>query len=386
MSDLRVPFFDRARADTALEPELMSAFLRVVRSGRYVLGPEVEALEGECASFLGVRHAIGVSSGTDALLVALMALGIGAGDEVICPAYSFVATVEVVIRLGATPVFADTGPTGFGVDPASVASLLSSRTRAVIVAHLFGQCSAADAVRRAASGIPLVEDAAQAFGATSNGWSAGTVGDAGCFSFFPTKALGGFGDGGLVVTRDDLLADRIRRLRVHGASGKNVHEAVGGNFRLDALHAALLRVKLPGLRTAIARRVAHASQYTRLLSAARLAGAPITVPEAPLGATFSQYVLRAHGEGVRDRLRAFLANVGIPTEVYYPLPLPRQPFFASRGPGIREGRRANVPNAETLSREALALPIFPELTDDEVLLVASSIASFFRGDPYATSR
>ena len=359
MTTVRVPFFDRIRADAPLEPKLIEAFLRVVRSGRYVLGPEVEALERECASFLGVSHAIGVSSGTDALLVALMALGIGRGDEVVCPAYSFVATVDVIARVGATPVFADIEPGGFGVDPVSVESVLSARTRAVIVTHLFGQCAAADAVREVARGIPLVEDAAQAIGATANGWTAGTLGEAGCFSFFPTKALGGFGDGGLVVTRNPKLAERIRRLRVHGASGKNVHDARGAILRLDSLQAALLRVKLPGLRAAISRRVQHASRYALLLGSALLVDTPITLPSGYPGATFSQYVLRVHGEGVRDRLRGFLANAGIPTEVYYPLALPRQPLFESLATCQREARRGSTPNAEARSQEALALPIFP---------------------------
>ena len=378
MIEARIPFFDRSRADALIEPELVEAFLRVVRSGRYILGREVEALERECAALVGASHAIGVSSGTDALLVALMSLGLRPGDEVVCPAYSFFATAEVILRLGATPVFVDIEASGFGIDPAKVAEAISGKTRAVIVAHLFGQCAAVDAVRDVARGIPIVEDAAQAMGASLAGRMAGTFGALGCFSFFPSKTLGGFGDGGLVVTSNANLAEKIRCMRAHGARQKHQHEELGGNFRLDALQAALIRVKLPLLAEAIERRVAHASRYAVLLRRAGLAERQVTLPERTAGSTFDQYVIRVHGEHVRDQLRSFLADARIPTEVYYPLTLPRQPLFHAQDATALWATHARSPNAETCSREALALPIFPELREDEIELVVSAIAEFLR--------
>lgn len=229
----RVPFFDRTRGDSALEGELTAAFQRVVRSGKYILGDEVDELERAAAAYLGVRHAIGVASGSDALLVALLALGVGPGDEVICPAFTFFATAGSIARLGATPVFADIDAARYTLDPKAIAPLFSPRTRAIVPVHLFGRCAdmAAIAASIAAAGVdvPVVEDAAQAFGAELGGRRAGAIGALGCFSFFPTKNLGGFGDGGLVTTDDDVLADRVRLLRVHGARPKNHHVILGGN-------------------------------------------------------------------------------------------------------------------------------------------------------------
>jgi dTDP-4-amino-4,6-dideoxygalactose transaminase len=366
-----VPFFDRTRADAAIEAELTAAFLRVVRSGRYILGPEVEAFEGECARALGVRHAVGVSSGSDAVLAALMALGVGPGDEIICPAYTFFATAGAIARLGATPVFADIDASTYLIDPASVAERLSPRTRAVVAVHLFGRCADIDALR-ALTPLPIVEDAAQAFGAKDPlGRSAGAIGALGCFSFFPTKNLGGFGDGGLVTTGDDALAARVRTLRAHGAPEKNRHTEVGGNFRLDALQAALLRVTLPRVDAAIAARRAHAAQYDWLLGEAGLHA--VIPPRADRGATENQYVIRVLGEGVRDDLRAFLAENGVGTEVYYPVALHRQPCFAALGLGV-----GSFPIAETAARETLALPIFAELEAREIAIVVEKIKVFFR--------
>ncbi len=371
MTSARVPFFDRTRGDAAIEGELTAAFHRVVRSGRYVLGPEVEVFEGECARALGVRHAVGVSSGSDAVLAALMALRVGPGDEIICPAYTFFATAGAIARLGATPVFADSDPFTLLIDPASVAAGLSPRTRAIVAVHLFGRCADIDALR-AITPLPIVEDAAQAFGAKDAlGRSAGAIGEMGCFSFFPTKNLGGFGDGGLVTTGDDALAARLRTLRAHGAPEKNHHTEVGGNFRLDALQAALLRVTLPGVDAAIAARREHAAQYDRLLGEACLRD--IVSPPADRAATYNQYVIRVLGAGVRDRLRTFLADEGVGTEVYYPVALHRQPCFASRGLGV-----GSLPMAEAAARETLALPVFPELEAREVTLVVEKIKDFFR--------
>ena len=374
MTGKRVPFFERTRGDAALEGELVAAFQRVLRSGQFILGGEVEALEHACAEMLGARHAVGVSSGTDALTVALMALGVGPGDEVVCPAYTFFATAGAIARLGARPVFADVEPRSLTLDPAAVARALTPRTRAVVPVHLFGRCADLTGLAAVAGAIPLVEDAAQAIGAElgSGGAKAGTVGALGCFSFFPSKNLGGFGDGGLVVTGDDALAERARVLRGHGARPKHHHAVMGGNFRLDALQAALLRVKLPGLGAAIARRAAHAARYDALFREAGLAGGALGLPEAAPGATFNQYVVRVHGEGVRDRLRAFLQERGVGTEVYYPVPLHRQPCFAELGQG--EG---SCPHAEAAARETLALPIFPELEAEEVGYVVEGVAAFF---------
>jgi dTDP-4-amino-4,6-dideoxygalactose transaminase len=371
----RVPFFDCTRSAAALEPALTEAFLRVVRSGQYILGREVEALESACADYLGVRHAIGVSSGSDALALALLALGIGPGCEVICPAYTFFATAGAIVRLGATPIFADIDPATYLVDPASIAERLSPRTRAIVAVHLFGQCADVEAIA-ALGAVPIVEDAAQALGAARAGRRAGSVGAFGCFSFFPSKNLGGFGDGGLVTTADDALSDRARVLRAHGARPKHHHALVGYNFRLDALQAALIGVKLPRLDGLIAAREAIAARYAELFHAAGLAGAasaPLVLPRAVgPGATFNQFVIRVRGKGTRDRLRAFLGERGVGAEVYYPVPLHRQPCFAALG--YREG---SLPFAEAAARETLALPIFPELTGDEVAYVAESVSAFF---------
>jgi dTDP-4-amino-4,6-dideoxygalactose transaminase len=364
-----VPFFDRTRGDAAIEGELTAAFHRVVRSGRYILGPEVEAFERECALALGVRHAVGVSSGSDAVLAALMALDIGPGNEIICPAYTFFATAGAVARLGATPIFVDIDPSTYLIDPAAVAARITPRTRAIVPVHLFGQCADLAALQ-AITSLPIIEDAAQAFGARIGGRAAGSIGTLGCFSFFPTKNLGAFGDGGLVTTDSPALAARVRALRAHGAPEKNHHTEVGGNFRLDALQAALLRVALPRLEGALAARRSHAARYDERL--ARAAIADIIAPASGPGATYNQYVIRVRGTGARDRLRAHLTSRGVGTEVYYPTALHRQPCFAALGLG--EG---SLPVAEAAARETLALPIFPELLPAEIDVVVAGIQSFF---------
>ena len=367
MSARPVPFFDRTRADAAIEGELTAAFQRVLRSGRYILGPEVDAFERECAAAIGVPHAVGVSSGSDAVLAALMALRVGPGDEVICPAYTFFATAGAIARLGATPVFVDIDPSTYLLDLPAIAARITQRTRAIVPVHLFGRCVDVAALR-ALTSLPILEDAAQAFGARR----AGAMGELGCFSFFPTKNLGGFGDGGLVTTADAELASRVRLLRAHGAPVKNHHTEVGGNFRLDALQAALLRVTLPRVGAAIAARREHAALYDRLFGEAGLAA---VVPPSPSPeATYNQYVIRVRGAGTRDRLRAFLTENEAGTEVYYPVALHRQPCFASLGLG--EG---SLPAAEAAARETLALPIFPELTAPEIESVVGQIEAFFRG-------
>ncbi|MFK7990647.1 MAG: DegT/DnrJ/EryC1/StrS family aminotransferase [Sandaracinaceae bacterium] len=353
-----IPTLDPRRE--GLDDALIDAFTRVLRSGRYINGPEVEAFEQEVAAWIGVPHAIGVSSGTDALLVALMALDIGPGDEVIVPAYTFFATAGAVARLGATPVFVDSEWSG-NLDPSAAAAAVTSNTKAIIPVHLFGRC--ADLPPLEALGIPLVEDVAQAQGASSEGRPAGSVGRFGTFSFFPTKNLGGLGDGGLVTTTDDTLAGRARRIRAHGAQPKYVHHEVGGNFRLDALQAALLRVKLPGLSDRIAARRAIAARYDEALS-----DLPLTTPEPAAGHTYNQYVVRIPEH--RDRVRRHLHEAGVGTAVYYPSGLHQQACFAHLP-------ACSLPVAEKLCRETLALPVFPELTEPEQARVVDALRGAF---------
>mgnify|MGYP000608831556 CR=1 FL=1 len=379
-----VPAFDPTRIDPALREELIATFARVLDGGRYILGPEVDAFEGACAAALGVRHAIGVSSGSDALLIAMMALGIGPGDEVVVPAYTFFSPAGAAARLGATPVFVDVTPCCLTALPAAVERAITARTRAIVPVHLFGQCADTDAIHRVARdrGIPVIEDAAQAFGVGSGGAFAGARGAMGCFSFFPSKNLGGFGDAGLVVTNEDGLAEKLRLLRAHGAKPKYHHVAIGGNFRIDALHAALLRVKLAHVDADATRRIAIAHRYDRLLVDSGIAtlgprcGEPARASSSLLDLPsvcrsehgYNQYVVRVHGGAARrDALRAWLSARGIETHVYYPAPLPMQPCFAAAGAW---------PFAEAASLATLALPIFPALRDDEIDLVASAIAAF----------
>lgn len=366
---MRVPMIDLTRRDPDELAELREAFERVLASGRFILGPEVEAFEAECAAYLGAKHAIGVSSGTDALLVSLMALGIGPGDEVLCPAYSFVATAEVVVRVGAKPVFADIDEATMNLDPEDAARRVTKRTRALLPVHLFGLC--ADMARLEAlareHGLFVVEDAAQAFGAEHRGRKAGTMGTFGCFSFFPTKNLGGFGDGGLVVTADDELAARVRSLRQHGARERGRFERIGGNFRLDALQAALLRVELPRVDARIAARRANAARYRERLRDAERAGR-IVLPSADPTHTYNQLVVRCEA---RDALRARLRERGVASEVYYDATLPEQACFGA-------GEGPSLPVAHAASRTSLALPVAPELGVEEVELAADAIAQLCR--------
>jgi dTDP-4-amino-4,6-dideoxygalactose transaminase len=400
----RVPLLDLRRSAPGLDDELTRAFQRVLVSGHYILGPEVDAFESECAAYVGAKHAIAVSSGTDALLVALMALGVGPGDEVVCPTYSFFATAGVIFRLGARPVFVDSAPAGFNLDPAKLDAAITERTRAIVPVHLFGQCADMTAVSAIAArrGVPVVEDAAQAIGAehpdggatprrshggdtshTEEGRRAGTFGAFGCFSFFPSKNLGALGDAGLVTTEDPVRAEAVRVLRSHGGKPKYHHGVVGGNFRIDALQAALLRVKLPRLDAATERRQANAAYYTQALLKRGIArvglggpqgAAPVELPPTSSGRdVVNQYVIVLPGEGERDRVRGVLAQRGVGTEVYYPLPLHLQPCFSHLGYGP-----GDFPVAERLATESLALPIFPELTQDELDYVVVALTDAVR--------
>ena len=359
-----IAFADPAADHAPFIDELTAAAARVLRSGRYILGPEVEAFERELADVCGVAHAVGVSSGTDALLAMLAAAGVGPGDEVVTSPFSFFATAGAIVRAGARPVFADLDPLTLNLEPAAAIAKLGPRTKAVVIVHIFGRClpTAALEAACAARGIALLEDAAQAIGAMADdGRRPGARSAGAALSFFPTKNLGALGDGGAVLTDDAAFAGAIRRLRVHGADRKNHHVGVGGNFRLDALQAALLRVKLPRLAAWTDLRRRAAARYRAGLRDTGL-GLP---PEAP-GCVWNQFVVRVPGD--RDQLAAALARAGIATEVYYPTPLHLQPALASLGhqPG-------DLPVAERACREALALPLYPALDDASIARVIEAV-------------
>ena len=351
-----VPLLDLQEQYRPIRDDLIAALIRVADTQRFIGGPEVEALERELAAFIGVRHAIGVSSGTDALLVSLMALGIGPGDEIVTTPFSFFATAGSIVRLGAVPVFVDVDPGTLNIDASAVAAAITPRTRAIMPVHLYGLCADMQPLLEAAAraGVPVTEDAAQAIGASYGDRQAGAMGAVGCFSFFPSKNLGAFGDAGLVTTDDDRLAHDVRLLRDHGAEPKYFHKRVGGNFRLDALQAAELRVKLPHLAAWTAARRANADRYDRLFRERRL---DVRVPIRPdgRGHIFNQYVIRVPN---RDEVRASLERAGIGTEIYYPVPFHLQECFAPLG--YRQGA---FPAAEAAAREVLALPVYPGLTE-----------------------
>ena len=352
-----VPFFDMAAELAAVRPAVDAALARVLDGGQFIGGPEVDGLERELAAALGVRHVVGVSSGTDALLVSGMALGWAPGDEVVTTPLSFFATVGAIVRLGARPVFADVDER-LVLDPAAAAAAVTARTRAVVPVHLFGLPAAHPAVA-----VPVVEDAAQSIGAGPPRGVAATL------SFFPTKNLGALGDGGAVVTDDGALAARVSLLRRHGAEPRYHHVAVGGNFRLDAVQAAVLRAKLPHLPAWTAARRAHAARYRRLFAEAGLAG-EVTLPPDEPAHVYHQFVVRV---AARDRLREHLRARGIGTEVYYPSPLHLQPVLA--GLGYRAGA---CPRAEAACADVLALPIHPALAAGAPEQVVAAIAAFYR--------
>jgi dTDP-4-amino-4,6-dideoxygalactose transaminase len=389
---MKVPLLDVTRQNAPLAGELKDAFARVLDSGRFILGEEVERFEEEAAAAAGARYAVGVASGTDAILVSLMALGVGPGDEVICPSFTFFATAGCVARVGARPVFADSCPVCCNLDPARLEALFTPRTKAVIPVHLFGQLAEMPPILEEARrrGVAVIEDAAQSFGAGYAGRGPAVYGDCMTVSFFPSKNLGALGDGGLVATDDAALAARIRVLRNHGAHPKYYHSMVGGNFRLDALQAALLRVKLPHLAAYHEGRKRNAAAYTEALArcanvrehpagaacGGEIDRAPgIVLPAAHAGRDHirNQYTLRVIGEGGpgrRDALRARLAERGVGCEVYYPAPLHRQECFAASGP------HAPLPVAERLADECLSLPIFAELFEAERDYVIETVAGF----------
>jgi dTDP-4-amino-4,6-dideoxygalactose transaminase len=366
-----VPLLDLTGQYAPLREEILAAITRVCDSQRFILGPEVEALESELAAQIGVRHAIAVSSGTDALLAVLMAMGIGPGDEVITPTFSFFATAGCVCRVGATPVFVDIDPVTFNADPEAIARAITPRTRAILPVHLYGLCADMDRIQRLAdaAGVPVIEDAAQAIGARIGNRQAGSIGRAGCFSFFPSKNLGAFGDAGLVTTNDAQLAHDLVLVRNHGAEPKYYHSRIGGNFRLDALQAAVLRVKAPHLAGWTEGRRRNADRYRSLFAEAGV-GDRVQLPVEPNGLThiYNQFVIRVAD---RDGLRAHLTANRIGTEIYYPVPFHRQECFASV---VRKDDR--FPVADHAAATSLALPIYAELTLDQQRHVVASIASF----------
>jgi dTDP-4-amino-4,6-dideoxygalactose transaminase len=352
-----------------MEEDLAGAFRRVLRSGRYILGPEVAALESTACNWLGARECIGMSSGTDALLSTLMALDVGPGDEVITSPLTFVSTAEVILRLGAIPVFADICPKCLCLDPNSATALFNSRTRAMIAVHLFGQLGHIDELVAVAQarGVHLVEDACQAFGSKLDGKKAGTFGSAGCFSFFPSKPLGGFGDAGLVCTNDPQLAQRLRSIRSHGKANDQQFEDLGGNFRIDALQAALLSVLVPHAERWILARREAARLYSEAL---RNAGGVVTPTSCNCAdSAWAAYTIRVPKH--RDALASQLRIEGVETALYYPLTLAEQPLFAGRA------RVSNtLHEAARAARELLSLPIFPGLAPSEQQYVVASICRF----------
>ena len=388
---MKVPLLDLKPQYQALKPEIDEAISKVVESQYFILGPEVDKMEQAFTKYLNCKYALGVSSGTDALLLALMALGIGPGDEVIVPTYSFFATAGVVSRLNATPVFVDSDPVTFNLIPAQVKAKITSKTKAVIPVHLYGQSAEMDELAAIAkeANIKIVEDGAQAIGVQyKDGRFVGTIGDIGCFSFFPSKNLGCFGDGGLVTTNDDELFERLKIMRVHGGHPKYYHKVIGGNFRIDALQAAVISVKLPHLDSWSAKRRENGALYTKLFIEAGLATetgktaftqeekvllpkAVFENPEVKNYHIFNQYIIRTEK---RDELRDFLTKNEVYTEIYYPVPFHVQECFADLG-----YKKGDFPEAEFSADYSIALPIYPELSNEQIAFVVEKIKEFIKG-------
>jgi dTDP-4-amino-4,6-dideoxygalactose transaminase len=366
---MKIPFFDLKRQSQKDAKNLQRVLNKVLKSGHFILGENVRALEDKMAQFCGTKFAVALASGSDALWLALQALEIGPGDDVITTPYTFVATATSILKAGARPVFADIDSNTFQIDPEKVRQAVTAKTKALIPVHLFGLCAPMKELKTLAKAkkIKLVEDAAQSLGASFEGNPAGSMGDAGTLSFYPTKNLGAAGDAGMVVTQDQNLAEKIRILRGHGATQKYFHEYAGWNSRLDEIQAAILLVKYSQLKKRLAARVRIAKRYFKGLE-----GLPVYLPHAPENAphTFNQFVICTEK---RDDLKTFLQSRGVGTEVYYPLALHLQPCFSYLG-----YRKGDFPNSEKACRESLALPVFPELTLPEIDYVIRSIQAFFK--------
>ena len=371
---IHVPLLDLNQQNQPLAAELKDTFARVLDSSQFILGPEVTEFERQVAAGVGATHAIGVSSGTDALLLSLMALGIGPGDEVLCPSFTFFATAGSVSRTGAIPVFIDSLDDDFNLDLENAARRVTDKTKAIIPVHLFGQAADMDAVQRLASAhdLMVLEDAAQSMGTQFGEKKAGTMGDLCAFSFFPSKNLGGFGDGGMITTNDEALAERVRILRVHGGAPKYYHKAIGGNFRLDPLQAALLRAKLGHLPVYIAKRRANAATYLeRLSESTPVREGRLLLPSEMSGRThtWNQFTIRVTN-GKRDALMEHLAANQIGSAIYYPVPLHRQECFSNLA-----GVEARLPICEKMADEVLSIPIYPELSTEQIDHVINTIAN-----------
>lgn len=371
-----VPLLDIQLENAPLQAEFEAAVGRVCRSGRFVFGPDCGELEEAMAEFCGVKHAVGCASGSDALLLALMAAGVQSGDEVIVPSFTFFATVSGPWRLGARPVFVDIDPATFNLCPDAVAAAVTPATKAIIPVHLFGQCADMPAIGAIAQGhnLTVIEDAAQAIAARHSSRVAGSLGDVGCFSFYPTKNLGGFGDGGMLTTDDDHLAATLRKLRNHGMEPRYHHDLVGVNSRLDSLQAAVLRVKLPHLKTWTEQRRENARRYGELF-ASRGLDQTLTLPTeaADRYHVWNQYTIRVP-DGQRDALRQHLSEAKIGSEIYYPIPMHQQACFAE----LARDSHA-LPHTEQAAGEVLSLPIFPALTVAQQECVVDCIAEYFAG-------
>ncbi len=367
MTEVRIPLKDLAAQYRALEAELAPAIQAFLAAGQYILGPPVEEFEREAAAYFGVAHCVGVGSGTDALLIALRALGVSEGDEVVTTPFTFVASADVIARLRATPVFADVDPGTLNISPTAVAGAVTARTKALLPVHLYGLPADVPALKAAAPGVPILEDAAQAMGAELGGRIVGALGTAAAFSFFPTKNLGAFGDGGLVATDDEALAARARRLRVHGAGKKNYPEEIGYKSRLDGLQAAILSVKLKHLDGWVARTGELVALYRERLTAAD--GVALLTEPAGCRPAYHQFTVRA---ARRDELRSLLAERGIASAVYYPTPVHLAPAFAYLGLGP-----GSFPEAERAAAEVVSLPLWPEMADEQVEEVCAAVAEFY---------
>jgi dTDP-4-amino-4,6-dideoxygalactose transaminase len=379
MMKAKVPFFDLANQFKSIEDEIRSALDEVFQNQQFIMGPKVQALEEAIAGYCGTRYAVGVASGSDALLLSLMALGIGTGDEVLLPPFTFFATAGSVSRLGAIPVFVDIDRETYNIDPSRIEEKITTRTKAVIPVHLFGQCADMNPLLEITKEKKLfiIEDAAQALGAEykpkagSEGRRAGQIGDLGCFSFYPTKNLGAFGDAGMVVTDNPVLAEKVRLLRTHGSQPKYFHKWIGINSRLDTVQAAILLVKFKYLEKWTGERQKKAERYQLLLQdlLPRVKGLRLPTIQYQNRHIFHQYVIRIPE---RDRLRQFLTVEGIGTDIYYPLSLHLQECYS-----FLKYRRGDLPHSEKASEEVLALPIYPELTEDQQMMVVDRIKAFY---------
>jgi len=375
---MKIPLLDLKSQHKTIEEEVNRAVEEVLESGHYILGPNVRTLEEEIAEYCKVKYAIGVASGTDALRLSLISLGVGEGDEVIVTPFTFIATAEVITQVGARPVFVDIEEKSFNLDPTKIKQALTSRTKAIIPVHLYGQAVDMDKIMHVAKkhGLKVIEDVAQAFGTEYHGWAhppkkLGSIGDVGCLSFFPTKNLGGYGDGGMVLTNHHEVARKMKMLRVHGLDSNDNHSLLGYNSRLDELQAAILRVKLRHVDKWTRMRRQNASLYNELFSSSTI---PVRIPfQAPYAwHSFCAYTIRT---AQRDKLRDYLKKKGIETKIYYPLPLHCQKVYSNLG--YSEG---DLPVAERASKEVLSLPIYPELKEAQIELVVKEIKNFVNSE------